>query len=132
MKNWSKSILMVVCTILAFGIWAVPASAQVEYHGPEQQNYPTSCLDLYGDPFVNCFSDSGATTDPYGNPLSDCQIYYNKCAKGCSDQQNAALTACSRIQDPVAQADCVANANLNAQSCQAACLSNAQSGYCPR
>jgi hypothetical protein len=129
-KRWSNYVLVLVATLLAFGIWAAPASAQVEYHGPDEQVYPPSCLDLYGDPLLNCFWDTGSSGSG-STGQQRCQIYLNNCSSACATQQYNALKACNTIQDPVAQADCVATADLNAQMCQDACLAQAQSGFCP-
>ena len=122
----SKFRTIVMAATMALLVYGT-ASAQVDYQGPDMQNYPPSCLDTYGDPLTTCFSDTIPGAD---QTISKCDVYYSNCYKACATQQLAEMKACDSMQDPVLKADCIATADENAQACDNTCDTNYQMGFC--
>jgi hypothetical protein len=112
-------------TLIVLVTMVVPASAQNVIDQPLSPRYMPSCLDLDGNPELNCFGADVA------QPGSSCQNYANRCAISCAQQESAAFNACYSNPDPVAQANCIAIAETNWQACQNECDVIASSGMCP-
>lgn len=116
MRKLTKNMTLIAAVVALFAI-SVNAAPMENY--ADQQEAPYSCLDAYGDPELNCFWDTG-------NGQNSCQNQYIQCTTACASQQVTEMNSCNRIQDPIQRADCLSNADLNAQMCQASCSNNLQ------
>ena len=120
----SKKVFVVMALAVVFCIWGHPASAG----NPDQQTvfYPcVELVDLYADPLEFCF---GVTDQLH---LDACLTDVYNCSNACNTQRVADETACSRISDPVEQANCLALADLNYQMCINNCGTEFEAGWCP-
>lgn len=87
----------------------------------QQKDTVPSCLDSF-NPELACFGGDvmNGTVDK-SDPNYACLTDYQNCYKQCVRDQQAAHLTCDKITDPIAQANCYANADTTADACVNLC-----------
>lgn len=102
--------LLVVAVVAASCICTGSARAEV-------RNLDTvpSCIDSI-EPEIACFG-ADVLISPQSTANPTCQSAINSALNSCATQEMMGMNRCARLQDPVAQGNCLAVNDTTAQSC---------------